>query len=139
MAGSTYSPLVLVTACVVLGSSWSTAEETHAAAGGCDRQCLRSVTDQYMQALVAHDPSRLKWADPAKGKRDFQTQKTRSWPVNTTIGAMVSKMAGEHGMTPATSPELANVQLPHIDQSAESDINLLVRLAKRAYKLEVAG
>ncbi|MDR3445748.1 contractile injection system protein, VgrG/Pvc8 family [Dyella sp.] len=66
-----------------------------------------------------------------KGKRDFQTQKTRSWPANTTIGAMVSKMAGEHGMTPATSPELANVQLPHIDQSAESDINLLVRLAKR--------
>lgn len=66
-----------------------------------------------------------------KGKRDFQTQKTRSWPVNTTIGAMVSKMAGEHGMTPATSPELANVKLPHIDQSAESDINLLVRLAKR--------
>lgn len=66
-----------------------------------------------------------------KGKRDFQTQKTRSWPVNTTIGAMVSKMAGEHGMKPATSPELANVKLPHIDQSAESDINLLVRLAKR--------
>lgn len=66
-----------------------------------------------------------------KGKRDFQTQKTRSWPVNTTIGAMVSKMAGEHGMTPATSPELADVKLPHIDQSAESDINLLVRLAKR--------
>jgi len=65
------------------------------------------------------------------GKRDFQTQKSRSWPANTTIGAMVSKMAGEHGMTPATSPELANVQLPHIDQSAESDINLLVRLAKR--------
>lgn len=66
-----------------------------------------------------------------KGKLDFQTQKTRSWPTGTTIGAMVSKMAAEHGMTGATSPELANVQLPHIDQTAESDINFLIRLAKR--------
>lgn len=66
-----------------------------------------------------------------KGKLDFQTQKTRSWPSGTTIGAMVSKMAAEHGMTGATSPELANVQLPHIDQTAESDINFLIRLAKR--------
>ncbi|HZZ05379.1 contractile injection system protein, VgrG/Pvc8 family [Paraburkholderia sp.] len=66
-----------------------------------------------------------------KGKLDFQTQKSRSWPVDTTIGAMVSKMAAEHGMTGVTSPELAGVQLPHIDQSSESDINLLIRLAKR--------
>lgn len=66
-----------------------------------------------------------------KGKVDFQTQKSRSWPVVTTIGAMVSKMAAEHGMTGITSPELAGEPLPHIDQSAESDINLLVRLARR--------
>ena len=65
------------------------------------------------------------------GKTDFQTQKTRSWPSGTTIGAMVTQMASEHGMTGVTSPELQSVQLPHIDQAAESDINLLIRLAKR--------
>jgi uncharacterized protein len=66
-----------------------------------------------------------------KGKLDFRTQKSRSWPADTTIGAMVSKMAAEHGMTGKTSPELADAKLPHIDQSDESDINLLIRLARR--------
>lgn len=66
-----------------------------------------------------------------RGKLDFQTQKTRSWPLNTTLGTMVAKMAREHGMAAATSPELAGVKLPHIDQSDESDINLLIRLAKK--------
>jgi uncharacterized protein len=66
-----------------------------------------------------------------QGMLDFQSQKTRSWPSGTTIGAMVSQMATEHGMTGKTSTELQNVQLPHIDQTAESDINFLIRLAKR--------
>jgi phage protein D len=66
-----------------------------------------------------------------KGMLDFQSQKTRSWPSGTTIGAMVTQMASEHGMTGATSPELQSVQLPHIDQTAESDINFLIRLAKK--------
>lgn len=66
-----------------------------------------------------------------KGKTDFQTQKSRSWPDGTTIGAMVSKMAKEHGMEAAVSSELASVQLPHIDQTAESDISFLARIARR--------
>jgi uncharacterized protein len=66
-----------------------------------------------------------------KGKVDFQTQKSRSWPSGTTIGAMVGKIAAEHGMTGVTSSELQGVALPQIDQTSESDINLLVRLAKR--------
>jgi uncharacterized protein len=66
-----------------------------------------------------------------KGKLDFQTQKSRSWPAGTTLGAMVGKMAAEHGMKGVTSPELTGVVLPHIDQSDESDINLLIRLARR--------
>ena len=66
-----------------------------------------------------------------KGKTDFQTQKTRSWPDNTTIGAMVSKIAKEHGMEAAVSPSLASVQLPHIDQTAESDISFLSRVARK--------
>ncbi len=66
-----------------------------------------------------------------KGKIDFQTQKSRSWPAGTTLGAMVDKIANEHGMSGVTSPELAGVPLPHVDQSSESDINLLVRLARK--------
>ena len=65
------------------------------------------------------------------GKSDLQSQKTRSWKKGTTIGAMVAKIAKEHGLTPAVSGELSGISLPHTDQSNESDMNLLHRLAKR--------
>ncbi|WNL50863.1 tail protein [Xanthomonas phage Murka] len=65
------------------------------------------------------------------GKTDLQTQKSRSWKKGTTIGAMVHKMAGEHGMQSSVSADLAKIALPHTDQSNESDLNLLSRLAKK--------
>jgi uncharacterized protein len=65
------------------------------------------------------------------GMRDLQTQKTRSWPKGTTIGAMVKRIAGEHRLKPAVSAALAGIALPHTDQAHESDMNLLLRLAKR--------
>jgi hypothetical protein len=30
--------------------------------GACDRDCLIAAADQYMNALVAHDPTRVRWA-----------------------------------------------------------------------------
>lgn len=65
------------------------------------------------------------------GKSDLQTQKTRSWKAGTTVGALVRKIASEHGLEPVVSSSLASIRLPHTDQSSESDMNLLVRLAKR--------
>ena len=65
------------------------------------------------------------------GKTDLQTQKTRSWAKGTTIGAMVKRIAGEHRLTPAVSAGLASIALPATDQSHESDMNLLSRIAKR--------
>ncbi len=65
------------------------------------------------------------------GRIDLQTQKTRSWPAGTTLGAMVRKIAGEHRMTPAVAVKLGAIALPHVDQTGESDMNLLHRIAKR--------
>jgi uncharacterized protein len=65
-----------------------------------------------------------------KGKANLQSQKTRSWPANTKLGDMVSKIAKEHGMEPAVAASLKPITLPHIDQSDESDLNLLVRIGK---------
>jgi phage protein D len=65
------------------------------------------------------------------GKSDLQTQKTRSWPKGTTLGGMVKRIAGEHGLKPSVAPSLASIALPHTDQAHESDMNLLARLAKR--------
>lgn len=71
------------------------------------------------------------YAETPKGKTDFQTQKTRTWKAGTKIGDMVAKIAREHGMAAVVSTSLAKVQLPHIQQDSESDINLLLRLGKR--------
>lgn len=65
------------------------------------------------------------------GKSDLQTQKTRSWPKGTKLGDMVAKIAKEHGMEPAVAASLKFIVLPHTDQADESDINLLLRLAKK--------
>lgn len=65
------------------------------------------------------------------GKNDLQTQKTRSWKKGTTIGDMVQRMAAEHGLTAAVSASLASIVLPLTVQSQESDMNLLLRLAKQ--------
>lgn len=65
------------------------------------------------------------------GKSDLQTQKSRSWPKGTKLGDMVAKIAKEHGMESAVASSLKSIPLPHIDQADESDINLLVRLAKK--------
>lgn len=66
----------------------------------------------------------------AGGLSPVQTRNTRSFD-NITIGDLVRTIAGEHGLTPAVSPELASVVLNHLDQTNESDINLLTRLARQ--------
>lgn len=65
------------------------------------------------------------------GKANLQTQKNRSWPKGTKLGDLVAKVAKDHGMESAVAASLKGVVLPHIDQADESDINLLIRLAKK--------
>lgn len=49
---------------------------------------------------------------------------------NITLGALVAKIAGAHGYTPAVSAALQGHVFKHIDQRGESDMNLLTRLAR---------
>ena len=56
--------------------------------------------------------------------------KTRSW-LDTTLGAVMSEIAAEHGLTPALAPALAAQPYETLSQVAESDLNLITRLAKR--------
>lgn len=57
-------------------------------------------------------------------------QKMRSWH-DTTLGAIINKIAGEHSLGVAIDAELAARTVEHIDQQTESDLNFLSRLAKR--------
>jgi hypothetical protein len=57
-------------------------------------------------------------------------QKTRSHH-DTTVGAIVRKIAGEHGLGVSIDSSIASRAVPHMDQQTESDLNFLSRLAKR--------
>ena len=63
------------------------------------------------------------------GFKPFQTRRTRSFD-DISLGDLVAKIASECGLTPAVSPSLASITLPHIDQTNESGMNLLTRLAR---------
>jgi hypothetical protein len=59
---------------------------------------------------------------------DIKEQKTRHFDA-ISLGDLVSTIAGEHGLTGKTAAELAGILYPHIDQTAESNMHLLTRLA----------
>ena len=65
------------------------------------------------------------------GKTSIMSQKSRSWAKETTIHTVVSKIANEHGLSAKVTDSLKAIKLPHFDQSDESDINFLIRIAKR--------
>nr|WP_229000438.1 contractile injection system protein, VgrG/Pvc8 family [Xanthomonas vesicatoria] len=60
----------------------------------------------------------------------MRTRRERSWH-NTTLGAVLNTLPGEHGLTPRVAEALARTKLPHLDQANESDMNLLTGLGQR--------
>lgn len=67
-------------------------------------------------------------ARSARVSGPLATRKERSWS-DTTVGHIVSVIAGEHGLKPRVSDTLANQPVSHLDQT-ESDMALLKRLGK---------
>jgi phage protein D len=61
----------------------------------------------------------------------FNAPRTRSFDDNVTLGDLVNGIAGEYGYTCKVDPLLAVVSIPHLDQTSESDLHLLTRLADR--------
>ncbi len=60
----------------------------------------------------------------------IQTQKTRSFE-NITLHDLVKKISAEHGLESKVSESVGVLKIEHIDQTNESDISLLSRLAKQ--------
>lgn len=65
-------------------------------------------------------------ADLAKG---FKTQRTKSWE-DKTLGTIVGELAQAHGLTPRIASDLAGIQVARWDQTNESDMSCLTRLAQ---------
>ena len=59
----------------------------------------------------------------------IKEQKTRNWD-DKTIEDIVGTIAGEHGLEPKVAEELKPFLYEHLDQTDESDINFLTRIAK---------
>ena len=60
---------------------------------------------------------------------DVTGQKTRSWD-NLRLADLVKTVARDNGLIPKVAAGLADIHIDHIDQVAESDANLLSRLAR---------
>ncbi len=69
--------------------------------------------------------------ESADGLVPLQSRKSRSFDA-TTLGAIIETLANEHGLQAAIDPTLASLPVPHIDQTNESDMNLLTRIARDA-------
>lgn len=79
---------------------------------------------------LRHPPATLTVnAKAAEMFAPFRSKKTRSWH-DTTVGGIVSQIASEHGYSPKCDTELASIAIAHIDQTSESDMAFLTRLAE---------
>lgn len=61
------------------------------------------------------------------GVTALQSRKQRSFPDGITIKTLVETIAADHGMTAEVESSVANIVLGHIDQTDQSDIDLLTR------------
>lgn len=62
-------------------------------------------------------------------RASLKAQKRRAWRA-TTVGAVVGKIASEHGLQAQAHPDLAGLAVAHLDQSGESDLHFLTRLGR---------
>lgn len=59
----------------------------------------------------------------------IRAPRTEGW-TDVTLGAIVAAIAGRHGLQAAVAQDLAGHHYDHVAQTAESDLNLLTRLAR---------
>ncbi|MBF0444377.1 MAG: hypothetical protein HQL68_02215 [Magnetococcales bacterium] len=86
------------------------------------------IVDEVSISSPPHSMSiRAKAANMPKA---IKAPKTRPWD-NVTIGDLVKTIAEEHGLTAKVGEDLASVAIVHMDQTQESDLNLLTRMAKQ--------
>lgn len=69
-------------------------------------------------------------ARSASMTKSMGERQEKSWH-DQTLGAIVRSIAAKHSLRPVIAPSLASITIAHIDQTHESDMSFLTRLAKR--------
>lgn len=85
------------------------------------------VVDEY--ELSGPPATMIIRARAANLRASLKAPKTRPWH-ETTIREIVETIASEHGYSSSITPALGDTPIPHLDQTAESDANLLTRLGR---------
>ena len=62
-------------------------------------------------------------------RSNLKAQRTRSWD-DVSIGDLVASIAADHGLEPRVGRPFRAVRISHLDQTDESDMHLLTRLAR---------
>ncbi len=68
-------------------------------------------------------------AVPMAGDGKMQRRRSRSWD-GKTLGDIVKGIAGEHGLEAVVATDLAAIDPGHLDQTDESDVSFLARIAR---------
>lgn len=61
---------------------------------------------------------------------EFKARRSASYGP-TTLGAIFRQLASRHGFSPRVSPELDSLEVAHLDQSNETDMAFLTRIARQ--------
>jgi phage protein D len=68
-------------------------------------------------------------ARSADFREEFNVKREYSWH-DVTVGDVVSAIAGRYNLKPAVSRQLMDIEIDHADQTNESDISFLTRMAE---------
>ncbi|MDM9282910.1 phage late control D family protein [Providencia rettgeri] len=68
-------------------------------------------------------------ARSADFRQEFNVKREYSWH-DIKVGKVVSAIAGRYNLTPAVSKQLIDIEIDHADQTNESDISFLSRMAE---------
>lgn len=61
---------------------------------------------------------------------EFKQRRSQTWSA-TTVGAIFRELVNRHGLSPRISPDIDSIAIEHIDQTDETDMAFLTRLARK--------
>jgi phage protein D len=81
------------------------------------------------EVVISGVPNRISIKGHAADLHSSLKEKISGSFVGQTIGNLVESIAGKHGLIPKIAGDLAGIVIDHIDQTNESDMHFLTRLA----------
>jgi len=65
-----------------------------------------------------------------KDKTEFKKRRSRSFE-QISLGNLFRQVVSTHGYSPRVAPDLDSIMLAHVDQTDETDMSFITRLARQ--------